>query len=97
MTYKIKLTKEQIPKLKPYIKAYRELEDEFYGKVFKLERKMSKEFNIIDMEFFISDNEMVGIGNVERTMGLINIETIEKSQVGIRLGIWRKAPMLEKV
>ena len=38
----------------------------------KPEREMAKKTGIENLEFFFCDNEIVGIGNVERTMRLIH-------------------------
>jgi len=70
--YKIKITKPLIAKLKPFWAQLDELEDEFSGKVMKLETKMQKATKIKDIEFYMVDGDYVGIGNVNRTMPLIH-------------------------
>ena len=73
----IKLSKELINKLKPYWAEYQSISDEYWDKVTKLELRMSKEMGIEEMEFFHCDNEVVGIGNVARTIKLIQREQLE--------------------
>ena len=69
--YKYPKTKELIKKLKPYWTEVQLILDEFYGQLNILEKKMEKETGIDGIEFFFMDNEIVGIGNAERTMDLI--------------------------
>ena len=71
--YQIKKTK----KLKPYWKELLEIELQYYNAVYRLEKRMSREIGIKDLEFFMCDNEHVGIGNAERTMPLIHGEELE--------------------
>lgn len=70
--YKIKKTKELVEKLKPYWKELKKLDNLHRTLVYELEKKMEKETGIKDAEFFMVDNEYVGIGNAERTMELIH-------------------------
>ena len=70
--YKIKITKQLIDKLKPFWAQLEKLEDEFSGKVMKLETKMQKATKIKDIEFFMVDGDYVGIGDMGRTMPLIH-------------------------
>jgi len=56
---------------KKYFKELEKIEDKFYKDLSKLEERMSKETGIDDIEFFWCDNYIVGIGNVSRTMKLI--------------------------
>ena len=72
--YKIKKTKELLQQLKPFWKKQKDLMNEFYGKLFELELQMEKETGIKGITFFLADNEIVGIGNLERTMALIQKE-----------------------
>ena len=48
-----------------------------WGKIGEMERKMSKLTKIKDLEFFMSDNECVGIGQYDREMKLIQREELE--------------------
>lgn len=72
--YKIKKTKKLIKKLQPYWKELDEIQNEFFDKVNKLERKMEKETGIEGIEIFYGNGgvDIVGIGNVSRTMELIH-------------------------
>lgn len=69
--------KELIKKLKPYWKKARELENTFYAGIDSLEREMSKESGVPDLEIFLCDGSMVGIGNYDRTMKLIFSSELE--------------------
>lgn len=72
-----KVDKKLIEKLKPYWKDARKIEGEFYSKIGKLERKMSKDLKIKDLELFMLDGNLVGIGNYDRTMKLIHSSQLE--------------------
>ena len=80
MKKKIKVDKELIIKLKPYWNQLQNIENEFYRKVYKLEKEMSKEVGIKNLEFFMCDNSHVGIGNLDRTMRLIQRDELEKEK-----------------
>ena len=77
--YPIKKTKKLITQLKPYWKEVQELYDDFFEKVNDLEIKMQKDkkIGIDDIEFFWVDGDYVGIGNIGRTMRLIQREELE--------------------
>ena len=70
--YKYPKTKKLVKQLKPYWKKVQIILGEFYGQLANLEKEMEKETGIPTIEFFFCDNEIVGIGNAERTMPLIN-------------------------
>ena len=61
-------------KLSKYWKPLEKIEDEYYKQLFALEKKMEKETGIKGIEFFHSDNSIVGIGNDSETMELIHRE-----------------------
>jgi len=75
--YQIQITKELINKLKPFWKKYETISNKYWDGITKLEMKMSKEMGIEEMEFFFVDNECAGIGNVARTMKLIQREKLQ--------------------
>jgi len=77
LTNKIKLTHEQLEKLKFWWKIFQQAENEYWQRVGDLERKISKHVGIKDIEIFHSDNTAVGIGNYDRTMPLIHREKLE--------------------
>lgn len=64
--------------LKRYWKKYKLVEDEYYGKVARLEKEMEKETRIKGIYFFASDDGICGIGNDDRTMKLIQRRELEK-------------------
>jgi hypothetical protein len=75
--YVYKLTPALIKRLKPYWVTFCLIEDEYWESVGELEKKMTKELKIPDIEIFHSDGGAVGIGNVPRTMELIQREELE--------------------
>lgn len=62
MTDKIKVDKKLSILIRKYDEKLRKVEDEFWGKVCKLEKEMAKETSIEDIEFFWMDGECVGVG-----------------------------------
>jgi len=78
--YKIKPTDKQLEIIKLYWKMLCAEQDKLWMRIGELERKMSKETGIVDLEF-IQDSmfggEWVGVGNVDRTMGLLQREDLE--------------------
>ena len=69
---KIKVTKELLKQLKPFWQELQKVQGSYNIKIAELEREMAKKTGIENIEFFFCDNEIVGIGNVERTMRLIH-------------------------
>ena len=78
--YKIKPTAKQLEIIKLYWKMLCAEQDKLWLRIGELERKMSKETGIKDLEF-IQDSmfggEWVGVGNVDRTMGLLQRGDLE--------------------
>ena len=72
----IKPNKKQLKLMKGAWEWLRLEQDEFYSKVQKIEERLSIVTGIPDLEFFMCDNEYVGIGNVGRTMKLIQWENL---------------------
>lgn len=66
--YKSKTWKKKVDK---YWKPLKVIEDTYYKSISKLEKKMTKETGIDDIEFFMPEGEVCGIGNASRTMELI--------------------------
>jgi hypothetical protein len=75
--YKIKPTKKQLELMKLYWGMFKAEEAIFWSRVGELERKLSTETKIKDIEFFYSDNECVGIGDYNREMKLIHRGELE--------------------
>lgn len=73
-----KFTEVEIKKLKKHWEKLQKLEDEFYKKVDLLESVMQDDLDISDVEFFMSDGEYVGIGNITRTIKLLQSDKLEK-------------------
>jgi len=78
-TLRILVTKRQMKILKEGWKQLQKDEDDFYGLVLATEKWMSKETGIKDLEFFMSpdDGSYCGIGNEDRSMGLIQRDKLE--------------------
>jgi len=77
--YPIKPTEKQLNLMKLYWAMLGCEETHFFAKVYELEKKMCEDTEINDLEFFQVDNDFVGIGNIERTMALIQREQLEKN------------------
>ena len=75
--YKIIPTQKQLEILKLYWKMYECEHNDFWGRICKLEEGMSKKTGIENLEFFWCDNEIVGIGDRDRGMKLIQREALE--------------------
>lgn len=54
-----------------YWRRLNKIEGEFRKKIYNLERQLAEETGIEDIEFFWCDNSIVGIGNANRTIELI--------------------------
>ena len=76
--YTLKPTKKQLKVMKLFWAMLQQEQIIFYDKVSKLEDDMSERTEINALEFFMSDNEFVGIGNRERNMKLYQREELEK-------------------
>ena len=71
--YTIKPTKKQLVIMKDGWKQLQAEEDKFYQKVVAVEKWIEIETGIKGVEFFMCDNSYVGIGNVDRTMKLVQL------------------------
>lgn len=76
--YIIKPTKKQLCIIKDGWRDLQYAQEVFYGEVDRIESAMSLLSKIEGLEFFMCDNEYVGVGNVEKTMKLIQREELEK-------------------
>lgn len=77
-TYTLKPTKKQLKVMKEFWNLLKEREEKFLDDVYNLEQEMQLVSGIEDLEFFKCDGDYVGIGNVDRTMNLIQQEDLEK-------------------
>ncbi len=75
--YKIKLTLEILKKLKYWWKIYHCIEDEYWEAIKETEEKMAKDTGIEDIEFFHTEGMACGIGNISRTMKLVQENELE--------------------
>jgi hypothetical protein len=71
---------KQIPikKFSPYWKECRQITSEYYHKLNILEKKMRKELDNNQLEFFYCDGELAGIGTIDRKMKLIHDSQLDK-------------------
>jgi len=77
--YPIHPTKNQMEVMKLYWSMLQTEYSLFYSRVGQLERDMSDAAKIDGLEFFLSeDGYYCGIGNVDRTLNLIQQEKLEK-------------------
>ncbi len=76
--YKIKVTKKLLKQLRPFWQEFRKVQDRYDIEITELEEKTAQKTGIKNIEFFRCDNEIVGIGNVERTMPLIHDTELEE-------------------
>ena len=76
--YNIVPTNKQLSTLKEGWKLFQEITDAYDRNVSNIETNISKKTGIKDIEFFFSDGGCVGIGNIARTMELIQREELEK-------------------
>jgi hypothetical protein len=67
---KNKFTPKQIKILKKYWAVVGDIHSEYWGKIAKVERDLSGELGIKDIEIFHSDDGAAGIGNADRTIQL---------------------------
>jgi len=78
-TYTLKPTKKQLEVMKLYWEFLKDAESRFYKSVNFIEEDMRKVTGIKDAEFFMNEyGEFCGIGNISRTMKLIQREELEK-------------------
>lgn len=73
---KIKPTKKQKAMMKAYWSQLMDDQAVFHSLARNMEKLMSHDVGIKGMEFFKVDGEYVGIGNSDRTMGLIHGEDL---------------------
>lgn len=79
--YPITPTKKQLKILKEGWKSLQTEVDKFYRMVRIIEEDVELRSGIDGVEFFMCDNSYVGIGNVSRTMKLIQQEALEDNKV----------------
>ena len=79
--YKIKKTKKLIKQLQSYWKELDIAEAKFRQATAEIEKRMEKETGIKGIEFFMCDNEYVGIGNLATTMELIHRRELEEGKI----------------
>lgn len=73
-----KLTKKQINQLKPFWKDMQRVNDSYFESLDKIEKKMSDKLGIKYLEFFWCDNYIVGIGDANRKIKLVQRDKLEK-------------------
>ncbi len=78
--YTVIPTKKQLAIMKEGWKRFQEIQNTYHRLIFRLEAKLSKETGIKDLEFFHDSMcaGWAGIGNVSRTLKLLQREELEK-------------------
>ena len=71
-------TKKQMVKLRLYYRSALEAEDRYRENLSAIETVMQGDVGIEDLEFFITDSWLVGIGTEGRDYELVQGEDIEK-------------------
>jgi len=74
----LKPTKKQLEIMRLYFNMLEQEENIFFMKVYELEKEMRNKVGINDLEFFRCDGEFVGVGNISKTMKLLQKEDLEK-------------------
>jgi hypothetical protein len=64
--------KDLIDNLKPFVEKLYALEIRRGQEIIKLEKEMNKAVNRKDLEFFYCDGNFAGIGNIDKSMPLID-------------------------
>jgi len=78
--YTVKPTKKQLEIMKQYWEKFNLEQSIFWNKTQEIQEAMSKETGIDNLEFFTCDGEWCGIGNVPRTMKLIQSDELEPTK-----------------
>jgi len=79
--YEIEVTKELFKQIKPFWKEFKKIRERYDIKLRKLKERMEKKTGIDGIEFFFCDNDIAGIGNVQRTMPLIRDNDLETGEM----------------
>ena len=78
--YKIKVTPSLLKTVSTLWKTkYLPVEDSFRNAVDEFEKLLAKKTGIKDIEIFISESEVIGIGNTSRTMPLLQRSDLEEN------------------
>jgi hypothetical protein len=78
--YPIEPTEKQLEVMKLYWAMLQEELNNHYVRVAQLEMKMWRDTGINDLMFFQCDGDYVGIGDVNRTMKLIQQEELKQDE-----------------
>jgi hypothetical protein len=78
---KIKVTRKLLKQLKPFWQKLQKIHGSYNIKIAELEKGMAKKTGVENIEFFFCDNDITGIGNVERTTRLIHDTELEECKV----------------
>lgn len=63
--------------MKQYWKAQKGVTDLYWGMIENIQKDMQKATKIPNIEFFVNDGEIVGIGTADRSMELLWGEVLE--------------------
>jgi hypothetical protein len=78
---KIKVTPKLLKQLHVFWPKIELVQDKYWEEIKKMEGEIEELTGINGIEIFHSDNGIVGIGNVERTMRLIHRHEIEENKI----------------
>jgi hypothetical protein len=78
---KIKVTPKLLKQLQLYWPKVQLVVDKYWEEIAKMEKELEELTGINDIEIFHSDNDIVGIGNTERTLRLIHAHEIEENKI----------------
>ena len=81
MKKEIEVTTKLLKQLHMFWPAVELLESKYWKEVNKLEKELEELTGIKDIIIFHSDGEIVGIGNMEKTMKLIHRHEIEENKI----------------
>jgi hypothetical protein len=81
MTKEIKVTPKLLKQLNMFWPAVELLEEKYWEEINKLEKGLEELTGIKDIIIFHSDGEIVGIGNMEKTIRLIHRHEIEENKI----------------
>jgi hypothetical protein len=81
MENKIKVTPKLLKQLHMFWPAVELLEEKYWKEINKLEKALEELTEIKDILIFHSDDGIVGVGNLARTMRLIHRHEIEENKI----------------
>lgn len=78
---KIKVTKKLLKQLHLYWPKVELVEDKYYKELLKMEKEIAELTGIKNIEIFAPEGEIIGVGNTNRTLRLIDRHEIEENKI----------------